>query len=172
MGCAWLIVRRYLDLLIVALVVRVLQPWHENLGKRQVKSPKVFVADTGLLHTLLGIFTRDDLDRHPKVGASWEGFVLRELVRQIDARPEECFFWATHAGAELDLLVVRGRRRLGFEIKRTTSPSATRSMHAAREALGLKHLDVIHAGQHTFTLHEGIRAVAFGRLNRDLEPLD
>lgn len=103
LGVAGSTVRRCLDLLTGALVVRVLQPWHENLGKRQVKSPKVFVADSGLLHTLLGIIRRDDLERHPKVGASWEGFVQREVMRQIGARPEECFFWATHAGAELDL---------------------------------------------------------------------
>ena len=168
LGVAGSTVRRYLDLLTGALVVRVLQPWHENLGKRQVKSPKVFVADSGLLHTLLGIIRRDDLERHPKVGASWEGFVQREIMRQIGARPEECFFWATHAGAELDLLVIRGRRRLGFEIKRTTSPSVTRSMHAAFEALGLERLEVIHAGEHTFPLRDRIRAVAFGRLGQDL----
>jgi len=171
LGAAGSTVRRYLDLLHSSLVVRVLQPWHENLGKRQVKSPKVFIADPGLLHTLLGIVTRDDLERHPKVGASWEGFVLREVVRQIGARPEECYFWGTHAGAELDLLVVRGGRRLGFEIKRTTSPAATRSMHAAREALALERLEVIHAGEHTFALRDGIRAVALGRLDRDLEPV-
>jgi len=172
LGVAGTTVRRYLDLLIGALVIRALPPWHENLGKRQVKSPKVFVADTGLLHTLLGIDTRDALVRHPKVGASWEGFVLREVVRQTGARPEECFFWATHAGAELDLLVVRGSRRLGFEIKRTSSPSATRSMHFAQETLNLERLDLIHAGEHTFPLRDRIRAVAFGRLGRDLEHLD
>ena len=171
LGVSGATVRRYLDLMIGALVVRVLQPWHENLGKRQVKSPKVFIGDTGLLHTLLGITTRDDLDRHPKVGASWEGFVLREVVRHIGAQPEECFFWATHAGAELDLLVIRGRRRLGFEIKRTTSPSSTRSMHSAVETLGLERLDVIHAGDHTFPLRGQLRAVAFAQLEREIEPL-
>lgn len=164
-------VRRYLDLLEGALVVRVLPPWHENLAKRQVKAPKVYVADSGLLHSLLGIGTRDELESHPKVGASWEGFVLKELVICLGARPEECFFWATHAGAELDLLVVRGRRRLGFEIKRTSAPSTTRSMHAAMDALQLDSLDVIHAGEHTFPLREGMRAVAFDRLNEDLKPL-
>ncbi len=164
-------VRRYLDLLIGALVVRPLPPWHENLGKRQVKSPKVYIADTGLLHTLLGIETRDELDRNPKVGASWEGFVVREVMRRLETHPEECFFWATHAGADLDLLIVRGERRIGFEIKRTTSPSSTRSMHSAMETLGLERLDVIHAGEHTFPLRERIRAVAFARLDEDLEPL-
>ena len=164
-------VRRYLDLLTGALVVRQLPPWYENLGKRQVRSPKVYVADTGLLHALLGIDTREDLDGHPKVGASWEGFVLREVVIRLGARPEECFFWATHAGAELDLLVVRGQRRLGFEVKRTTAPSATRSIHSARDSLHLDRLDLIHAGEHTFALSEGIRAVAFARIFQDLEPL-
>jgi hypothetical protein len=164
-------VRRYLDLLEASLVVRTLSPWFENIGKRQVKSPKVYIRDTGLLHTLLGIEDRTDLEGHPKVGASWESFVLKELITYLGARPEELFFWATHAGAELDLLVVRGRRRRGFEVKRTTSPSSTRSMHAARETLRLERIDVIHAGSHTFRLADGIRAVAFARLFEDVDPL-
>lgn len=164
-------VRRYLDLLTSALVVRQLQPWFENVGKRQVRSPKVYIADTGLLHTLLGIETRDDLDGHPKVGASWEGFVLREVVLRLGARTEECFFWATHAGADLDLLVVRGQRRIGFEVKRTTSPTTSRSMRSAMETLHLDRLDVVHAGEHTFPLAQDIRAVAFSRIFEDLEPL-
>ena len=170
-GVADSTVRRYLDLLCSTLVVRQLPPWHENVKKRQVKAPKVYIADTGLLHTLLGIETRDDLEGHPKSGASWEGFVLRELVNHLGARPEESFFWATHAGAELDLLVVRGRRRMGFEIKRTTAPKLTRSMHAARESLRLDRLHVIHAGQATFPLADGAVAVAFDRIREDLEPL-
>jgi predicted AAA+ superfamily ATPase len=170
-GVAATTVRRYLDLLTGALVVGQLPPWYENLSKRQVRSPKVYIADTGLLHTLLGIETRESLEGHPKVGASWESFVLREVVLRLGARPEECYFWATHAGAELDLLVVRGQRRLGFEIKRTTAPAASRSMHSARESLGLDRLDLIHAGEHTFPLAEGVRAVAFARLAEDLEPL-
>jgi len=170
-GVAATTVRRYLDLLTGALVVGQLPPWYENLSKRQVRSPKIYIADTGLLHTLLGIETRESLEGHPKVGASWESFVLREVVLRLGARPEECYFWATHAGAELDLLVVRGQRRLGFEIKRTTAPAASRSMHSARESLGLDRLDLIHAGEHTFPLAEGVRAVAFARLAEDLEPL-
>jgi len=170
-GVAATTVRRYLDILTGALVVRALPPWFANVAKRQVKSPKVYIADTGLLHALLGIESRTDLDAHPKVGASWEGFVIRELVTHLGARPEEMFFWATHAGAELDLLVVRGQRRLGFEIKRTTAPASTRSMHAARESLQLPSIDVIHAGDRTFPLTEGIRAVAFSRLREDVEPI-
>ena len=171
LGVTGVTARRYLDLLTGALVVRALPPWHEKLDKRQVKAPKVFIADTGILHVLLGIVAREDLEHHPKVGASWEGFVLREIVRRIGVRQEECFFWATHAGARLDLLVIRGTRRVGFEIRRTTSPSTTRSMHAAIETLRLDRLDVVHAGENTFPLRDRIRAVAFGRLDRDLEPL-
>lgn len=170
-GVAATTVRRYLDLLTGALVVRQLPPWYENLSKRQVKSPKVYLADTGLLHTLLGIETRDDLDSHPKIGASWEGFVLRELILRTGARPEECYFWATHAGAELDLLVVRGRRRVGFEVKRTTAPSVSRSLRSAQESLRLDRLDLVHAGDHTFTLAKSIRAVAVARMFEDIEPL-
>ncbi len=170
LGVSGSTVRRYLDLLAGALVVRLLPPWHENLAKRQVKAPKVYLADSGLLHTLLGIETPSQLDAHPKVGASWEGFVLSALVTRLGARPEECYFWATHSGAELDLLFVRGGTRRGFEIKRTTAPSTTRSMHAARESLGLDRLDVIHAGDESFPLRDGIRAVAFSRIAEDIEP--
>ena len=169
-GVAATTVRRYLDLLEAALVVRVVAPWFENIAKRQVKSPKVYIKDTGLLHALLGIEDRSDLEGHPKVGASWEGFVLIELARHLGAQPEELFFWATHGGAELDLLVVRGRQRRGFEIKRTSSPSSSHSMHASRSSLGLERIDVVHAGDHTFPLGEGIRAVAFSRLFSDVDP--
>lgn len=164
-------VRRYLDLLTSALVLRRLQPWFENLGKRQVKSAKVYVADSGLLHTLLNLETREDLEGHPKVGASWEGFALCELLVRLAARPEESYFWATHAGAELDLLVVRGGRRLGFELKRTDAPRLTPSMRTALADLKLERLDVVHAGEHTFPLGERVRAVALGRLYEDMEPL-
>jgi uncharacterized protein len=170
-GVAGTTVRRYLDILASALVVRLLPPWFENIAKRQVKSPKVYVSDSGLLHSLLGIVEREDLEGHPKVGASWEGFVIKELVAHLGALPEELYFWATHAGAELDLLVVRGRRRLGFEIKRTTAPASTRSMHAALATLRLEGIDVIHAGEHTFRLAPGIRAVAFSRMLADVNPL-
>lgn len=170
-GVADTTVRSYLDLLTSALVVRQLLPWHENISKRQVKSPKVYVADSGLLHTLLNLRTQGDLENHPKVGASWEGFAINAIIRQLRARPEECFFWATHAGAELDLLVVRGRERLGFEVKRTTSPKLTPSMGIALSDLRLGRLDVIHAGEETFPMREKIRAVALGRLLDDLRPL-
>jgi predicted AAA+ superfamily ATPase len=163
--------RRYLDLLTSALVLRQLPPWHANLAKRQVRSPKVFVEDSGLLHALLGIESSEDLAGHPKVGASWEGFLVKEIVERLNARPEECFFWATQAGAELDLLIVSGRRRFGFEVKRTAAPKLTRSMASVLEDLELERLDVVHAGRATFPLAEKVRAVAADALLGQIEPL-
>ncbi len=163
-------VRHYLDVLVATFMIRRLQPWHENLAKRQVKAPKVYVADPGLLHGLLGVVTRADLLAHPKCGASWEGFAISQIARRLEAEPEECFFWALHTGAELDLLVVRGRRRLGFEVKLTDSPRVTPSMRSAMENLTLSRIDVIHAGEETFALGDRIRAVAMRRLWTDLLP--
>lgn len=164
-------VRRYLEVFTGALVLRRLNPWFENLAKRQVRSPKVYVADSGLLHTLLNLETMTDVERHPKVGASWEGFAVSEVVTRLGARADEIYFWGTHGGAELDLLVVRGNRRLGFELKRTDAPKVTASMHSALAALRLDRLDVVHAGEHTFPLAENVRAVAIARLWTDLDPL-
>jgi len=170
-GVSDMTVRRYLDLLAATFVVRILQPWHENLAKRQVKSPKVYLADSGLLHALLNIRTREDLERHPKVGASFEGFAIAAIADRLRVRWNECFFWATHAGAELDLLVVRGRTRIGFEIKRTVAPVVTPSMRTALTDLRLSRIDVIHAGDRTYALAPRIRAVAIARLLDDLPPL-
>jgi hypothetical protein len=161
-------VRRYLDQLSATFVIRQLRPWSENIGKRQVKSPKVYVADSGLLHSLLDIDSLDELLRHPKVGASWEGFVIENLIALQRARADQCYFWATHSGAELDLLIMQGSRRLGFEIKRTTAPEVTRSMRSALEDLRLDRLDVVHAGPKTFPLAPRIRAVSASRLLQDL----
>src|SRR4051812_6161451 len=157
-------VRHYLDLLSATFVVRQLAPWHENISKRQVKSPKVYVEDSGLLHTLLDIQTPDQLERHPKVGASWEGFGLGQVIEHLGARPQECFFWATYAGAELDLLVVRGAERRGFEFKRTTAPSLTPSMRTAVVDLKLDSLEVVHAGVDAFPLARNVRAMPLARL--------
>jgi hypothetical protein len=164
-------VRGYLDRLGSALVVRQLAPWHENIAKRQVRSPKVYVSDSGLLHTLLNLRTLADIESHPKAGASWEGFIIDQVIRRLGAEPHECFSWTTHAGAALDLLVVRGGTRLGFEIKRTTAPKLTRSIPIALEDLKLEHLDIMHAGDHTFPLTDRVRAVAVGRLLDDILPL-
>jgi predicted AAA+ superfamily ATPase len=164
-------VRNYLDLMSSALVINQLQPWHENISKRQVKAPKVYLSDSGLLHCLLNLRTFSDLEGHPKLGASWEGFLLQQLIRRLGADPEECFFWATHAGAELDLLVVRGRKRFGFEFKRTSAPRITPSMRNAVQDLKLSRIDVIHAGENTFLMDKKIRAVPLIRILIDIDPL-
>lgn len=164
-------VERYLDVLEGAYVVFRLRPWHENLRKRQVKSPKVYLRDSGLLHALLGLETQEDLLGHPKRGASWEGFALRQVLARLGTRSTERFFWATHGGAELDLLVVRGRRRLAFEVKLTDAPSTTKSMHVAMRDLKLERIDVVHAGAETYPLTDRIRAVALSRVFSDIEPL-
>lgn len=150
-------VRRYLDALTDALVVRQLQPWHANLKKRQVKSPKVYVRDSGLLHELLGITSAVALEGHPKVGASWEGFVIEQLLSLTAARDPS--FWAVHSGAELDLRLEIGGRAIGFEVKRSDRPALTRSMRSAMSDLDLAHLFVVHAGTHRFQLSAGITAV-------------
>jgi predicted AAA+ superfamily ATPase len=170
-GVADTTVRNYLDLLTSALVIRQLPPWYENISKRQVKSPKVYISDSGLVHTLLNINKMSDLENHPKLGTTWEGFVMDQVIRHIGARKEECYFWATHAGAELDLLVVRGKDRLGFEIKRTSTPKITPSMRTALTDLNLKSIDIIHAGDYTFKLSNKIRAVALTKLFSDLNKI-
>jgi len=161
-------VRRYLDILSATLVVRQLRPWAENLGKRVVKSPKVYIADSGLLHALLDVETFKQLERHPKSGASWEGFLIENVIQVVGARAEQCYFWATHSGAELDMLLVSGTRRLGFEFKRTVAPTLTPSMRSSLADLRLDRLDVIHAGRDTFPLARRVRAVAARRLLVDL----
>ena len=142
-------------------VMRQLQPWHENIGKRQVRAPKVYVRDSGLLHTLLDIHTVRQLEAHPKSGASWEGFVIEQVIQILRAEPHECFFWRTHTGAELDLFIVRGKRRIGVEVKRTTAPSITPSMRNALRDLKLTELHVVHAGTSSFPMSGKIHAVAF-----------
>jgi len=170
-GVADTTVRGYLDRLTSALVVNQLLPWHENISKRQVKTPKVYIRDSGILHTLLNLHTPTDVTGHPKLGASWEGFILDQLIRHLGAEREECFFWATHGGAELDLLVVRGNQRSGFEIKHTSSPKLTPSMRHAVGDLKLDRLTVIHAGEHEFALAENIVAVPLQNLLKSIHPL-
>jgi predicted AAA+ superfamily ATPase len=150
-------VRRYLDTLTHTLMVRQLQPWHENLGKRQVKAPKIYFRDSGLLHALMGVTSLADLLAHPRCGASWEGFALEQVLRI--ARPDAAYFWATHQGAELDLLLFRGDRRIGVEFKRADAPSVTRSMRTALADLRLERLYVVYPGPHRFPLEDRIEAV-------------
>jgi len=149
--------RRYLDILVGAFVVRALPPWFENLGKRHVKAPKIYVRDTGLLHSLLNVITDHDLLAHPKLGASWEGFVVEQLLSLLPAR--QAYFWATHGGAELDLLVMLPGQRHGFEVKFADAPRPTKSMRIALDDLKLAHLWVIYPGTERYTLDERITVV-------------
>ena len=167
-GVADTTVRRYLDILTGALVVRQLQPWHENIAKRQVKSPKLYLRDSGVLHALLGIGDMHALNAHPKCGASWEGLMLETVIEQLGLSSEQAFFWAVHTGAELDLLVPRGRHRVGIEIKRTAAPKVTRSMRTAIDDLNLQEVVVIHAGRESYRLAAKVRTVAASRLDADL----
>ncbi len=164
MGTSESTVRRYLDLLTDAFMVRQLQPYHANLRKRQVKSPKVYLRDSGLLHQLLGIDTPKALLTHPKLGASWEGFAIEQV---LTSEPhDEAFFWATHQGAEIDLILRRGDRLLGIECKRTDTPKVTASIRIAFEDLGLERVAVLHPGQKRFPLAERVEAVPLGDLTQ------
>jgi len=164
-GVADTTIRNYLDTLTSALVVQQLQPWFENIKKRQVKSPKVYIVDSGLLHALLDIETQDSLLKNPILSHSWEGYVISQVSQILKARKDQLFFWATHSGAEIDLLLVRGQEKIGFEIKRTTPPQYTKSMRSAVETLDLKKAFLIHAGSETFPLAENVSAIAFNDIN-------
>lgn len=150
-------VRRYLDLMAGVFMVRQLPPWFENLGKRQVKAPKVYVRDSGLLHSLLGITNRRDLEYHPKVGASWEGYAVEEVLKSF--RPDEAYYWATYNGAELDLLLFKNGRRIGVECKRADAPTLTPSMRTALADLRLDHLYVLYPGDKTYSLGKKVEVV-------------
>jgi len=154
-------VRRYLDLMTGVFMVRQLAPWFENLGKRQVKAPKVYVRDTGLLHALLGIANRRDLESHPKVGASWEGYAIEEVTKSF--RPDETYFWATHNGAEVDLLLFKNGQRIGVECKRADAPTLTPSMRIALADLKLDHLYVLYPGDKTYSLAKNVEVIPLAR---------
>lgn len=149
--------RRYIDVLSGVFMVRQLQPWHANLKKRQVKSPKLYLRDSGLLHHLLGIRSEKELLMHPKLGASWEGYVVEEVIRSVE--PDEVYFWATHNGAEIDMILLKGGNKYGVECKRTDAPRLTPSMHAAIDELKLKHLSVIYPGSSRYQLARSTSAV-------------
>lgn len=146
-------VRRYLDILDHVCMIRVLPPWFENIGKRQVKSPKVFFRDSGLLHSLLGCKMRREVDEHPKVGASWEGYALENVIQSV--RPDEAYYWATQNHAELDLLLFKEGRRLGYEFKCVDAPRLTPSMRIARTDLRLDALTVVYPGDRSYVLQDG-----------------
>lgn len=156
MGLSDKTVRNYLDLLTGTFMVRQLQPWHQNVGKRQIKAPKIYLRDSGVLHSLLDLHDRQALLGHPRVGASWEGFAIEQVLGAV--RPSEAYFWGTHGGAELDLFFVVNGRRFGVEVKFSDAPAITRSMRTALDDLTLDHLWIVHAGPHRYPVDERITA--------------
>lgn len=163
--------RRYLDILAGAYMVRVLLPWFENTGKRQVKSPRVYLRDSGLLHALLELKDMRDIERHPRLGASWEGFALEQVLCRFPVR--DAYFWSTHGGAELDLMLMAGGRRYGFEFKYADAPKRTRSMHSAIQDLGLERIWVVYPGDQAYALDDRINALPLKNLDKiELAPVD
>lgn len=171
LGVAVNTARSYLDALAQTFMVRQLQPWHENIGKRQVKSPKLYFRDSGIFHRLQGISSWDALQTHPKLGASWEGFALEETLRA--AAPDEAYFWAVHSGSELDLLMFRQGKRIGVEFKRSDAPKMTRSMGIALEDLKLDELIIVYPGQRIYHLSDRTRVLPLseiGTLRQNTQP--
>lgn len=162
--------RRYLDILAGAYMVRVLPPWFENLKKRQVKAPKIYIRDSGLFHGLLRIPSLTDLQGHPKIGASWEGFALEYVIGVL--RTRDAYYWATHAGAELDLMVTISGKRYGFEFRYADAPARTRSMHIAIADLGLEHLWVVYPGDREYALDRNISVIPLETAGREVCQID
>lgn len=162
LGISVMTVKRYVDVLSGVFMIRQVQPWFGNLKKRHVKSPKIYFYDTGILHSLLGIQTKDDLSAHPKYGASWEGFVMDEVIRSVELH--EVYFWATHQGAEIDLVFNKGGRMYGVEIKRADAPTMTPSMRIALEDLKLERIAVIYPGKRRYSIHKQIDVVPFDEI--------
>ncbi len=159
LGAAHTTIRNYLNILTGTFMVRELQPWIENIKKRQVKSPKIYFRDSGIFHTMLSIQDKTKLFLHPKLGASWEGFALEEVIRHCQARPEEAYFWGIHAQAELDLLILKDGKKVGFEFKYSDAPRLTTSLEAAQENLNLDALTVIYPGKVSYSLNKRIHVV-------------
>lgn len=168
MGLSDKTIRAYVDILGATYVVRALQPWYENLRKRQVKSPKIYLTDTGLLHHLLGVQDFDSLLAHPQIGASWESFVIEQVLRTLGMT--DAYFWSTYSGAELDILLVRGNRRIGIECKYTESPEPTKAMHVALTDLHLDTLYVAYPGTDRYPLSERILVRSIPDLIAELRP--
>lgn len=156
LGIAHTTARHYLDILTGTFMIRELSPWIENINKRQIKSPKIYFRDSGIFHTLLGIADLSGLKNHPKLGASWEGFALEEIIRLHHAQPEECYFWGIHSQGELDLLILKNGKRLGFEFKYADAPRLTPSMQLAYDTLHLDKLTVIYPGNTSYKLTDNI----------------
>ncbi len=159
LGVSEYTVRRYLDILTGVFMIRQLQPWYVNIKKRQVKAPKVYIRDTGILHSLLGLKTEAEVLSHPRCGASWEGFVIEEAIRSVE--PDDVYFWATHNGAEIDLVFSKGGRMYGIECKRQDAPALTPSMKIALSDLGLERIAVIYPGTRRYDLAKKVSVVPF-----------
>ena len=170
MGLSDKTVRSWLDILTGAFLVRQLQPWHANVAKRQVKAPKIYLRDTGLLHALLGLRGRSEILGHPQAGASWEGFALEQVMAAL--HPPDAYFWSTHGGASLDLVLQQHGQWVGMEIKFTDAPSATRSMRIALDDLKLSHLWVLHAGTSAFRIDERITAWPLAQVHSLSDEID
>ena len=164
LGASQSAARRYLDVLAGAFLVRVLPPWFENLKKRQVKAPKVYMRDSGILHSLLELSSENAIAGHPKVGASFEGFAIEQLLTALETR--NAYYWATHAGAEIDLLVFRGAKRFGFECKLSDAPGTTRSMRIALESLRLDHIWVLYPGDRAYALDTQVTALPISQIHQ------
>jgi len=169
LGTSEITARRYLDILAGAYVVRILPSWFVNMRKRQIKAPKIYIRDSGILHALMQLQTLGDVQSHPKLGASWEGFALEQVIGVLDTR--DAYFWATHAGAELDLLVRLGGKSYGFEFKYADAPGTSRSMHVAIQDLSLEHLWVIYPGHQEYPLHDKISVIPISAIPQIAEAL-
>lgn len=157
--------KAYADILTATFMVRQLQPWFENIGKRQVKTPKIYMRDSGIFHTLIGINSHSDLLIHPKLGASWEGFALEQIISHYQADQEDCYFWATHQEVELDLLIIKDGKRLGFEIKYSGAPKLTKSMQIAQNDLKLDAFIVVYPGDINYLLTKDIQVCSIKHLS-------
>lgn len=158
-------IKRYLDLLSGTFMIRQLQPWFVNISKRQVKSYKIYFRDSGIFHTLVGIDTKDELLKSSKLGASWEGFALEEIIRLHQAEPQDCFFWSLQSGAEVDLLIVKGTKKLAFEIKFTSRPSINKSMLTAIKELDLDYLTLVIPGDANYKLSDTVHVKGLNYLH-------
>ncbi len=172
LGVSYKTSQRYLDILTGAFMIRSLPPWTENLGKRVRKAPKIYMRDSGLFHALQGIRSVPELQSHPKLGASWEGLALEHVLRLVRAEPGEAFHWGTHGGAELDLLLVRGSRRWGFEFKYADAPRTTKAMRMALDDLRLERLFVIYPGDQDYLLDDRLAVVALRNIERVRESIE
>jgi hypothetical protein len=162
-------VRKYLDILTGVFMVRQLTPWHVNIKKRQVKSHKIYIRDTGILHSLLDLKTEAEILRHPSCGASWEGFVIEQLIHSLHL--DHVYFWGTHQGAEIDLVFNKGGRMFGIEIKRADAPGMTPSIRTALEDLKLFRIAVVYPGTKSYPLHKKVEVIPFNEISGSIKSL-